>query len=107
MVVTDYLDLFPEGYIEKVIIPEITEGFHYDDTIGIGKIIVNGDVSHYKQTDNPIVEIFRAVEENTRTTKGGKHNTITVGCPRYDSATNSTSCNFLPNNIEKIGRAHV
>lgn len=98
MVETNFPNLLPEGYREQIVIPEVRD-LVYDGVTGFSKIIISGDVSHYKQTDNPIVEIFRAVEQ-----KYSPENRIgiTVGCPRYDAVTNLTTCNLLPNNVNSL-----
>ncbi len=99
MVSKELLSLLPEGFRDKIIVPEIKEGLHYDETTGFIKFTVSGDVSHFSRMDNPIIEIFRAVEQATR---GDNPISITCGCPRYDSALQTTSCNFLPNNVNSL-----
>ena len=100
MVSENLLSLLPDDYRDNIVIPEIKEGLHYDETTGFIKFTVSGDVSHFSRMDNPIIELFRAVEQDCRDENNDI--SITVGCPRYDSATQTTSCNFLPNNVNSL-----
>ncbi|MBR5408645.1 hypothetical protein IK112_01725 [Candidatus Saccharibacteria bacterium] len=65
-----------------------------DECCGI--IEVSGDISHYNRVDNPIIEIFRAVEQDVRKENGHKLS-FSAGCPIYNPAKNITACRFYPN----------
>ena len=106
MVSKEFIDSLPcqlpDNYREELVIPEVKEGLYYDENLGCMRIVVTGDVSHFSRLDHPIIEIFRSIEHQYRAEIG-----IIAGCPRFSSATNTTSCNFLPNNIKNLGKKQL
>ncbi|MBR2659207.1 hypothetical protein IKD60_00385 [Candidatus Saccharibacteria bacterium] len=95
MVSEQFLTLLPGDFETNLIIPKIVTHLEKDETGCFGEIVVTGDVSHYRWTDNPIIEIFRSVEQKTRSDDVLP---LTAGCPFYTAATGTTKCRFLPNN---------
>ncbi|MBQ3309806.1 hypothetical protein IJG78_04005 [Candidatus Saccharibacteria bacterium] len=95
----EFLELLPKDFEKNLVTPEV-KTFYLDREAEVGVIEIVGDVSHFNRVDNPIVEVFRTVEQHVR--KGDtKALTFTAGCPHYDSATNLTICRFYPNNVKK------
>ena len=76
-------------------LPEVLQ-FYLDDSQCNGIIEVSGDVSHFNRIDNPIIELFRTVEQDVREKNGHKLSFV-AGCPTYNPAKNITSCHFYPN----------
>ena len=95
MVSEQLTSLLPTDFESTLIIPKIVLHLQQDSSACFGQIVVTGDVSHYRWTDNPIIEIFRAVEQAVRQEDSLP---LSVGCPTYSSATGTTKCSFLPHN---------
>ena len=73
-------------------LPEVLQ-FYLDDSQCNGIIEVSGDVSHFNRIDNPIIELFRTVEQDVREKNGHKLSFV-AGCPTYNPAKNITSCHL-------------
>ena len=63
------------------------------------KLITSGDLSHYHNVDNPIIEFFRAINfslmRNEKLPRRVMH--YAIGFPEYDKRTKTTSCLFRLN----------
>ncbi len=70
--------------------------FHLNKDECCGIVEVSGDISHYNRVDNPIIELFRTIEQSVRR-EGGHRLAFSAGCPLYNPAKNVTSCRFYPN----------
>ena len=102
----EFLELLPKDFEKNLVTPEV-KTFYLDREAEVGVIEITGDVSHFNRVDNPIVEIFRTVEQFVRKGDTKKALSFTAGCPHYDSATNLTTCRFYPNNVKKWGQRRL
>lgn len=75
--------------------PEVLQ-FYLDESQCNGIIEVSGDVAHFNRVDNPLIELFRTVEQDIRE-KYEHRLPFVAGCPTYNPARNITICHFYPN----------
>lgn len=63
------------------------------------KLVTSGDLSHYHNVDNPVIEFFRAINFSLMRSKKLPRRVMhyAIGFPIYDKRTKTTSCLFRLN----------